>query len=453
MADGRRRRRLKQPHEISNLSYGHFGTPIYKEKKRAWHFQRNIQNRAIEDGDDGDKLDAPPLQLLYYRINALNEIGIGNPALGGRVGRHTPKRSRKWFPELTAAATIITDLQDENTSDRLSQNESLVSKRMIIARAPYANIRNLHTEGSEVPLAASVAGEDHAALVLSPIQLQEVNGSVETDIEVPGELPLLSTNTIWTAPLNEPILQLCYMSKNSMIAYRQSSASTLCIPFIDDRSADSGLRQHVILKPILSLPTDRTGGHAHADITMTSATGLRAGVVDTHGNWSVWEVSGKRSLSTRLLYQARLVVSGKLWSWTEENRPPKGSNPYFDGWHRICFLVAEDGGRVVLVTNRHSATLYDTEGQELENVNMRLQSLSDWILDVCISTLYPSICIVLTMSRVLLLQVGINGGSAPLVQLICSCSHFLGGGDLSLQMSVLELPNGLFSACFNYCFC
>ena len=448
MADRRGRRRNVHPHEISNLTYGHYGTPSYDKQTQGWHFRRHAESSGSQHGDDDDigHSDAVPLRLLHRRFDTRDK-GLGKkPEASCKAGRYTSKRILKWLPGLTAAAGTITEVENEDLEDHYPSNVPLSANQLIYAYAPYTYVRNRHMDTSGMPFVASVAGADHAALELRPIQLQEADVADGSGIVAPTELPLFSDRTVWNAPLNEPILQLYYSPADTMIAYRQSTASTLCLPSIDDRPLGPGEPQPLLLNPVLTLPNSRTGNHPHSDIAFSSSEGLNLGVVDTHGNWSVWRISGKRSLSTRLLYQTRLLISGRLWSWTEERRPLKDSNPFFDGWHKICFLRAADGTMALLVANRQDAMLWDTDGTKLENVDLRLQSSSDWVLDVWISTADPSICFVLTTSKIMLLHMRSDNEPGPLLRLVCMSSHFLGGGDLSLRVSVLEVPTGTFSA-------
>ncbi|RMD40815.1 hypothetical protein DV735_g4300, partial [Chaetothyriales sp. CBS 134920] len=436
MADGSRSRSFKRRHDLSTVTYGHFGTPTYHADTQQWTFPRNTAQTSSKDGQLS-------LRRIHQRAHSLDPAIAQIPSLPSAESPFKSRQLLKETPELLPASACIKALAREAILAGSGPDESAspTSSQLVFGRAPYADARNHHLSSSQLPFLAVVSSRESDKISFWPV-LPENDIATEDGIEALEKLPVLGSLNTWSAPLNEPILQLCCLPVACVMAYRQSSASTLCLPFIQTRLS-AQFQPQVAMKQVLSLPLSRTGNHPHADVALSCAPGLQMAVVDVHGNYSVWGVTGKRSLTSRLLYQARLRFSGKLYSWSETHRPPKGSNPYFDGWHKICFLEPRLGYPLLLVANRQKAVLFDSDGNELQDVDLRLESKFERLLDISPSKAGPSKCVCLTSSKILLLELEATVESEYSLRLLCSASHFLGDGHPEICMSILELPKYL----------
>ncbi|RMZ88561.1 hypothetical protein DV736_g4214, partial [Chaetothyriales sp. CBS 134916] len=437
-------RSFKHSHDLSNVTYGQFGIPSYHVDAQQWTFRRSIAQKSATDGND-DGASAISLKRIHQRTHSLDASITQISSLRSADGRFKSRQILKGTPELIPASTYIRALEREAAYSFGPDECPPITSQIVFGRAPYTNARNHHANSSQLSFLAVVSSGERDKISFWPLQSEKASATPVNDIEAPEKLPVLGDVNTWSAPLNEPILQLYHLPVAGMIAYRQSSASTLCLPFIHHYRTGLRAQSHprVMMKQVLALPLSRTGNHPHADVALSCATGLQMAVVDVHGSYSVWEITGKRSLTTRLLYQARLRFSGKLWSWSGIHHPPRGSNPYFDGWHKICFLQPHIGYPLVLVANRQKAILCDHEGKELQNVDLRLESRFEWLLEVVPSRADQSKCILLTSSKILLLGLESTAEFELSLRLVCSSSHFLGDGRPGLRMSILELPNYL----------
>ncbi|RMZ79098.1 hypothetical protein DV738_g3439, partial [Chaetothyriales sp. CBS 135597] len=383
---------MNRRHDISNVTYGHFGLPSYHADTQQWTFPRNIAQTWSREGG------GISLRRIHRRVHSLDPAIAQIPSLSSAEAEaeaEAPFKSRhvlKDTPELLPASALIKALGREASLGGVGPEESappaITNSQLVFGRAPYADARNYRVSSSQLPFLAVVSSRESDKISFWPV-LSMTDVSTEEDIEAPDKLPVLGSLNTWSAPLNEPILQLCYLPVACVLAYRQSSASSLCLPFIQPTRLHGQAHPRVVIKQVLSLPLSRTGGHAHADVALSCAPGLQMAVVDVHGNYSVWEVTGKQSLTSRLLYQARLRFSGKLCSWTESQRPPRQPGPYFDGWHKVCFLEPSIGYPLLLVANRQKAVLFDNDGNELQDVDLRLESKFEWLLDISPSKTDP----------------------------------------------------------------
>ena len=475
MADVRRVGR--HTHETSALSYGHLGTASYDEKSHKWTFLRKNQKQgtANEDEEPITRQDWPYLQLvderiLSHRARASVEIVlIGQYAASGGGLRNL---SLKNIPD---SAFVFTDLPSsayilESQDEVLTPNRPHASTLALgYARPPYEV--GMHNDGPATAVVALPARPHRGTLWLlgfegSRIKTRQGAGQHESCI-----VPCVTKKVFgcWSDSADEILHVSSANPPNStQFLVVKSSGTTILRPTLAEAARDKPLQSRytgsVVAAelsldscPIVTIPSSRTGHNLHAHAALCPTDQNLIAIVDTSGQWSVWNLTGRAARSPRVTYQACLQGSNSLVN-NEQPSLLKTTTPRRDGWHRICWLPGP--GRVmgrVLVCNRRTATAFDYKGEVVGQVDMRLGPLSNGnvILDIQNSNLahdndYRSEHLfVLTTSRVMVFSSDEGGqtekSSAEPLKLMCSWSHGRDRADFGLRMSILHLLRGKFT--------
>jgi len=464
-----RRKRASHAHESNNLNYGHLGTATYDEKTQTWSFLRQIESinnlGGVED-EDKEHINALPFRSVDHVVES---VSIRGEAALRPV--HTRKelslRALISTPECLPASALL------KRSSGLSMRQSEASTSsglyppggLAFGNAAWLGQEQTRAGRSLFPAVAFISGVNGSTVRFACMQSEDIWVRDESGLQTEYKLPRISQeiSTSWHASC-EPVTQLCFSDPtmngkgNTWLAARQASSTTIFRPLLHRvRVPPSGFTPDSTLQdiepsflesnPILSIPMSRTGGHHHADVAFNPMNPRSVALVDTHGNWSIWNIAGRRSTSARVLFTASLHISGKLLPSEKPHSSQDGL--YHDGWHRSCWLSGEDGNNdLLLVCSRRDAMVYNTINGSSRAVNMRLTSGKNgvWILDIKRSKVSVGLCFVLTSTRVMVMTSVSShwrdpAGSEPLA-MICSWNHFRGQSDKTLRICVLESAKG-----------
>lgn len=193
--------------------------------------------------------------------------------------------------------------------------------------------------------------------------------------------------------------------------------------------------------PILEIPMSQTGGCSHADVTFNPWYQRQFAIVDTSGNWSIWEITGRQRLKVAT-WSAVVVKSGSLPSPDFKN---KHRTPRLDGWASIEWV--HNVGSVI-VSNRRSAMVYAFTDDDVppRAVELGMAKESEWVLSVQRNPRNPSQFFVLTTARILWFDLAIlPGGDEESTSLHprLSWRHFRDPGDTTLRFSDLVIYQGM----------
>ena len=244
------------------------------------------------------------------------------------------------------------------------------------------------------------------------------------------------------APRSGAVLGLCFSADKSFLAIRQLSGTSIVMLSCGQTSRDIPHRS-MALEHVVTLPRTNTGGHEHADVAFHPRNRHQLGLVDTHGNWSIWQLHGRRAHTSRILYKIKLHASGKLVP-SERNLKHFGNNSNFDGWHRICCLDRSPGVGALLICSRRIARTFDFDGSFRGDVDMRLGRAAswNWVLDVQSSLYHPGVCFVLTSTHLQIMRLASAVKKADDLDLLCSWPHYRGESSMSLSLHIVDTPQG-----------
>lgn len=445
-------------HPTNDLNFGHLGTATYESNGREWKFLRRcvygrlsqsafpfvVVKRETAYGSSPNKIEFP----LTYDLSSLS---------ASIYGIHV----RSAVPGLASANFQEEELLSSAITTSLSQYNPLFADRLAFGSASCLLDNDVRSGNATVPIVALASGANGESITLTQIGTERVVFSDQNEQDFVLRIPTItsSNRTAWTGN-GEAVLQICFAAtsgyQSTWMAARLPSSTILFHPLFHKRpvpamtQTTNGSRSDIRssnldANPILHIPVSRTGGYPHADISFHPFDCHRLALIDQHGNWSTWQMGGKRSVTSRVLYSIQLLRTGKFYTWENLRRPPQ-ANPYHDSWHKICW-VADGSGYFdrVFLANRRSAVICDPAEEEKYPLSLGLGPLNEaqWILDIKTSALHPAWIFVLTSTRVLCISTTKEEDrDMPWTDshaILCSWSHFRGRRDFTLSLTMLEM--------------
>ena len=428
-------------HSAHVLHYGHFGTGVYDDETHTWTFLRY-----------GAAEPAFPFRLV-------SRSAAGTPAEWALNERSNGSGRGSWKFNSELAPARIFAREEEPVSraltDAITDYNPNLAERLAFGSARSLLDNDIRSGYATVPIAAYVTGRNGEDLKLVRIGSESVDVSDSNGNDARVSIPCISdqNQAEWSGN-GDQIQQICFAATSTnaaaWMAVRLLSSITVFTPLLHRRPVQGrSSRCHpstpLDANPVLTLPISRTGGHPPADVAWHPLDQQQLAVVDQHGNWSIWQIEGKRSLTSRVLFRMRLLTSAKLYTWDGEGKKPAGVKPYHDGWHRICWLSGPDGAiNTILVSNRRSSTVYSTFGRMIQRLDLQLGPLREaqWILDVNTSSTYPGRCFILTSTRLFWFSVRtVDESKEPTRDVLeshLSWRHFRCRGDVTMSLTVLE---------------
>jgi RNA polymerase I-specific transcription initiation factor RRN6 len=448
MADVDRGKDSQRVHGTNALNYGHLGTATYDRDVRDWSFLRRC-------------VDHRTSQSAFPFVIVKRERVYENSTDSSSAG--IPKTHLRSTPLVPALAS---NKEDESLSTAivasLGQYDPLLSDRLAFGSAVWLLDNDARSGNATVPIAALASGANGESITLTQIGMDRVTVTDENDKDSSLKIPKITSNNhiSWTGN-GEAVLQICFAAtsgyQSSWMAARLFTSTTIFHPLFHRRpvpamtqsiNSGSGIRNSLLdANPILTIPVSRTGGHPHADISFHPVDCHVLALIDQHGNWSTWQIEGKRSVTTRSLFRIQLLRTGKLYTWENLRRPPQ-ADPYHDCWHKICF-AADNSGYFdhVFLANRRDAVIRAPLDEEKYSINLGLgqANQAQWILDVKKSALHPGWIFILTSTRMLCIST-INNECRDLSKagshtIVCSWQHFRGRQDSTLSLTLLEMAH------------
>ncbi len=471
MAGMSQRRELQNAHSTKFLNYGHLGTVTYDQKDQSWETLRIVDPHVASVHHTDTKRHgstAFPLRHLSSQVVYAERVECQNQCHAGssendldRIGKSSSE---------TRASQTEAKMEDKSGtfSGARSDASTFVKKRSpnlatLLAFGSAMSTKGdvVRPEDAHIPIAVSVSGSN-----AQDVRLVRIGRQVNNDLDLCGadailHLPYVSDEdqACWIGN-GGPIQQVCFAAPNgyasTWMAARLQSSTTIFHPLLHRERVAPGNKLFQVpsqaplfsvldANPIATIPLSRTGGHPHADVNFHPQDYRRFALIDEHGNWSVWLVSGEHQESSQPQFRVTLSCFGKIWTWDHEKRL-RASLPYHDGWHRILWLVRSDTpADELFICNRRTAARYTPSGDLVGLEDLRLGHFREnqSILDVQVSNFIPGCCFVLTSTRLFWLgfketQNGNYGKDRATPHVLLAWQHFRDRGDRTLHLVLLE---------------
>ncbi|KAJ6036053.1 hypothetical protein N7540_000332 [Penicillium herquei] len=432
-------------HTSSALHYGHVGRPIYLPETRAWSFERSFTR-------------APDLE---YTGNTKTIIAspsrTAQATLFGPYGRPLNANSIPHaLPDLGVPWSSI----DEHVASKLiaKANEIYDPRASTLLDLGYA--LDVGKQNGIVSIAAAVTGESRNIISLRVIAEETTELPLDGfSVNVPriGD----AETTEWSTQ-GARIRQICFSEpaqdegdKATWMAARLPESITIFRPLYLQDSAPMHLHHEdpallplslrnsrLDANPVVEILSSHTGGFPHADIAFNPWYQRQIAILDTMGNWSLWEIQTNhyRRKAAGLALPGR---KGSLPSIDQEDV----NGARHDGWGSIQWIVDYS---TLLVADRRCVMIFRMDGDEVRTraVELKLGRPSEWVLEVRRSVKNASQFYVLTTTRLILFDMRTaredeEGVRLPL-QYSLAWRHFRDTEDTSMRLSELSIRGGLY---------
>ncbi|KAJ5160624.1 uncharacterized protein N7482_007628 [Penicillium canariense] len=433
-------------HPDSALHYGHVGRAIYLPETQTWTFSRSFARPPSISYTGVTKTTVRAPTRTSQPQTSVKPFRTADQQLIPRV---LPDLASHWSSirddGLSKIITTVTDIYDPQVSSLLD-----------LGYATHHGTEDTRARGP-VAIAASVTGECG--------NIVSFRALTDDTAELPTEGSALRGPSIGQSEVTEwskrgaPIQQICFArpleEKPVWMAARLQEATTIFRPLYhldpvpmhiadDDTAAFSVPLRNSRLdaNPVVDISNSHTGGFSHADVAFNPWYPRQLAIVDTRGNWSVWEISG-RQRRRRANWAATCVKKGELPETVDK---PDANRPRHDGWASIEWVADFS---TLLVSDRRCLMLYQlSEGVcQSSAVEIGMTRQSEWILDVQRSAQNVAHFFVLTTSRLVWFDVTTappnEHGLRPSLRPRLAWRHFRDPEDTTLRLSDLPINGDL----------
>jgi RNA polymerase I-specific transcription initiation factor RRN6 len=206
---------------------------------------------------------------------------------------------------------------------------------------------------------------------------------------------------------------------------------------------------HVSPNRLFMINANATGGSPQLDVSFNPVADGRSpqlAIIDKSGNWSVWDITGSRSVRPKNLQpiltargnittasvpgplgtSPSIVTHRVMWLAVDDTRASGlhyGMDAAYEGYHWGMYPRAPLRSKHVLVCSDTDVRLYDgAHGEQLAGI--RLVNRVERILDIQRCPFSSSQVLVLTTAALFWLQVQYNSTGEPRITVILSCAHY-----------------------------
>jgi RNA polymerase I-specific transcription initiation factor RRN6 len=437
-----------------DLSYGHFGTPLYDPEAKHWIFQRRPRKHQLLISLASSKV-FPSANTHQAETEILDTIGA--KALG-----HHIKTLARNNPELAPALELLPDLAKVSASivSVVSTYNPAVGDLLAFGRND-----DIDTERARARyrIAATPYGETGNILRITHVREDQYGWGHDKGVWL--NVPCLHEETSWSGwwpGSGAPIQQICFGDSDgsaSFMAVRMPTETIIFRPLFRSTPVQTGTSQSPRLppsrldpNPVLHIPISKTGRLPQADVCFNPWFPRQLAFVDEEGSWSVWDLEGQaRRINNYCVSPfcfGTIVPPKSVEAIPDEAMPefdePSGSPE--DGWARILWIG--DVNTIVVCNRRHMAVFVINGGKEkarrLKCPELGFARTASWILDIRRSPQNQNRFFVLTSTMLHLVEirfqdVGLGRSSSESEAIVLlSWRHFRGAEDVSLQMRLCQ---------------
>ncbi len=405
-----------------DLVYGHMGQPVYDTDSKTWHFTRDAHSRRY-------------MHLICPLMNAKESQTIDS--FNGDM-RHLERS----FAGVDQA--MLHDLLhfSETVAMATSQHDPTVSDLISFGNAVDELVLPTRFRLRYKPIVAVASGAAGELLRLIVLNRENLGWQDFKGVKLHA---MTGRNGVegWWKGSGGKIQQVTFAGKelkaSTIVGIRQQGAISILNPKIQlNPVCPANAHGQILGLPSSRLdashgvtvtPTD-TGGLPFADVAFDPWNYSRFVTVDQAGRWQTWII--KRGPT----WTASKDLNGHMNQIDDATEVP----PILDGWARASWATNSD---TLIVASRTAFMIFDIEAKHVNRseTDLYLSKNSDWILDIKKSPASQSHLLVLTSSRLLLLEIrGAKQRSTKpdAAVILVSWVHFRAHQDVSLSLSVIE---------------
>ena len=371
------------------------------------------------------------------------------------------------FPELVPGVTCFPELAQESELIRknVARHDPATSDLFAFGKANDQRPGNRKpcTRLKKVPILAVAGGSTGDAVRLIRLAKEHLGWEKDNSVRLTNLL-LQDQEQSWWFTNGSPVQQLYFAgisgTAKARLAVRYHGAITILEPLLHANAVsakslyDQDSRQAKVSEarldanPLLTIPTERTGGSPHADVSFNPWRTAQFAIVDLRGYWTIWELKP----SARHLHQNAVNAgpSGFVSDEQSDTSIPIPENKSEDGWGSIIWA----GNRSTLVVaNRKILSVFSIENdtKRLHVPKLLEPKNADQIIDMKRSPLDFSHVFLLTSTRVFWLNISPDHGQSQRddssdagAQILLSWVHFRDQRDISLRLDVLDDEDSVF---------
>lgn len=357
------------------------------------------------------------------------------------------------YPEFVPGISLLPALAQtsEIVCEATSRYDPSVSE--LLAFGTAVNRDNPRTGSTTVPIVATAGGEASEAVRLACAGRKRIgwHGNNTIGLSFPE---IHNKEQGWWSGNGGPIQQLSFAedegNSSPWLAVRCPGATSILHPVLHRNTVQpvspysskrAGLYQASRLdpNPVAIVPTERTAGAPHADVSFNPWYEKQFAIVDQEGGWSVWDIKNKNKRRDIWTVEASRV--GSKHNGHTEGLDPSNTNA--DGWGSILWAC---NVHTLIVFGRRSFVLCNLKdnSERLVGPDLALATSRDWILGVKRNPSDKRHVFVATSSRIFWLcidgfgEMKENGDPDVGAKILLSWRHFRDQDDTSLGLNVLR---------------
>lgn len=418
-----KKHRLQDAHTSKILNYGHLGPLHYNQTTEEWETSRIIRpdDSSLEASSYTTAHSAFPFRHVSSRLLLTGD-------LAGQARAQLDSVGPDQVPERQLALL--------SHGSRSSPEELLAIGGAVIGDDPSIR-ESYQVNPSITTIGAAVDVSTHGVVRMFTLDaLAQSSGTDGDDSSNDSLSGHKQYKTKWTSS-GGPIQQIYFGPgagySSTWVAVRLLTSTIIFHPLI-------GRKLHA--NPFVSIPISRTGGFSHADVAIIYRANVKIALVDSRGNWTIWQIEGADNDRLNVKGVVSLVSHGRLAAAKSQEPSTSAS---LDAWHQIrWFTESEDWAESLFVCSRYNASFFESSGTRKWLVDLRLGRPEHGraILDVRNSKTRPDLVFVLTSVCLLVVSLKASTETRDVHQghdpILLVWRHFRSQRDTTLRLNLIE---------------
>lgn len=401
------------------LPYGQFGKATYDPEEKDWRFERDPKPGAILQPIGRTELLIQP-SVLQAGDGDCDHHRKEVPSI--RHARQARQLVRS-HPDVHPAIDLLPPLLgvSEAATTAMARHDPLHGNLLAVGTVPSEVYRQ------SISIVALPTGATGTDLRLAELRKQKQGWDEAKDAWI--EVPVLHGEQASWHGSGAAIRQVAFAhaveGTDAFLAVRLPNQTVILRPMLrrnPPRSDSSRLDPN----PVLSLTLDMTGGLSHSDISFNPWYTRQVGVIDSAGNWSLWELAGRHMERRHCIKQGHIPLDDTA------------ANVVADGWARLRWVCKPTVIIVAIRSNVMACNLNSSNGKLAFHNVFVSQDSQDWVLDIETLPSLPNYIAILTAERLMLARVSDDEDNGITINIRVNLRHQRNPQDMTLALSTME---------------